>query len=348
MKRWSRRQLIGMIAAGAGAAVGGAAVAQWQFVQPASRAAARMPRIGYLGTGSRNASAPSLMRIWPNAFSDGLRALGYVEDNTVSIEWRLSGDQPGASLTTMAAELVELPVDVIVTSSTPAVVAAAQATRTIPIVSGGPNRDLRDLGLVQSDARPGGNVTGTGANLETYAKLIDLLKAAVPSLVRVGYLRNPTTPGTQTQMARARDAAAALGLEFVELAASAPADIERAFDEALSDHVDGVVVSADNAFGGAPGLPITNIPLRYRLPTIYSQVEVYLDEGGLMAYSPDFAAAQRRAAVYVDRILRGARPAELPVEQAASFEFGINLATARALGLSIPEHVLVQATRVIQ
>jgi putative ABC transport system substrate-binding protein len=339
MRRLTRRQLLG---AAGGAGLVGSAVALLNV----NRAARKPVRVGFLGAGS---SAPTSVAInsLTDAFRDGLREHGYIDGENITIEWRLNGDYPGVPFSQLATELVALEVQVIATSGTPAVVAAAQATQAIPIVSGGPNRDLGSLGLVESDARPGRNVTGTGANLQVYAKLVDLLKQTLPELARVGYLRNPTTPGTAEQMARSQLAAAELGLELLELQAATPDEVDAAFESAVGQRVQAVIVSADGLFGDGSGWRVTTLPLRHHMPTIYSQVDGYLDQGGLMAYSPDFAASQRRAAAYVAKILKGSRPADLPVEQAATFEFGINMKTARALGITIPEHVLVQATEII-
>jgi putative ABC transport system substrate-binding protein len=193
-------------------------------------------------------------------------------------------------------------------------------------------------------------VTGTGDNTLVYGKLVELLKEAVPSVKRIGYLRNPNTPGTEQQMARSQGTATQLGLDFSELQARTVDEIDAAISAAAAAGTDGLVVSADTLFGPAEGRgnPVVRDALLSHVPAIYSQVGGYMDEGGLMAFSPDFAASQRRAAAYVDKILKGARPAELPVEQAMSFEFAINLTTAHALGIDIPESVLLQATQVIR
>jgi putative ABC transport system substrate-binding protein len=249
----------------------------------------------------------------------------------------------------MATDLVTRGVQVVVTSSTPAVVAAANATQSVPIISGGPSRGLIDLGLVESDAHPGGNVTGTGGNTQVYGKLVELLKEAVPRLARVGYLRDPNTPGTEQQMARSQAAANQLGMEFVQIQARTVDETDTAIGSAVAAGADGLVVSADSLFGiGTQDNPVVRDPVIYHLPTMYSQVGGYVDMGGLMAYSPDFVASQRRAAAYVDKILKGARPSELPIEQAMTFEFAINLKTAHTLGLNIPQSVLLQATQVIR
>jgi putative ABC transport system substrate-binding protein len=342
MRSSDRRRFLVLVGAVVGAGLNGCMLAA------TSRQSRSVPAIGYLSTGS--ASSPT-QAAYKAAFLDGLRELGYLEGQTINIEWRFSDQRtdPSADLEAMAADLVALGVQVIVTSSTPAVVAAANTTKTIPIISGGPSRGLTDLGLVNSDARPGRNVTGTGGNTQVYGKLVELLKEAVPNVTRVGYLRDPTTPGTEQQMARSQTAASQLGLDFLELQARTVDDIDAAISSAASAGANGLVVSADNLFGpSTPDDPVVRDPLMYHLPAIYSQVAGYVDAGGLMAYSPDFVASQRRAAAYVDKILRGARPAELPVEQAMTFAFGINLKTAQALGINIPQSVLLQATQVIR
>jgi ABC-type uncharacterized transport system substrate-binding protein len=338
----NRRQCLILLGAGLAAAVNGCAL------PGIGRQSRGVPAIGYLSTGSPTDSTQASYKA---AFLQGLTELGYVEGQTIAIQWRFSDARtdPTSELSAMAADLVARNVQVIVTSSTPAVVAAAAATRTIPIVSGGPSRGLTDLGLIQSDAHPGGNVTGTGGNTEVYGKLVELLKEAVPSVTRIGYLRNPNTPGTEQQMARSQAAALQLGLDFVELQARSYDEIDSAISLAVSAGANGLVVSADSAFGPTAGEDkVARDPVVYHLPAIYSQVGGYADDGGLLAYSPDFVASQRRAATYVDKLLKGARAADLPVEQAMTFEFSINLQTARALGINIPQSVLLQATRVVQ
>jgi ABC-type uncharacterized transport system substrate-binding protein len=290
-------------------------------------------------------TAPQQIK-YTSAFADGLRDVGYREGANITIDWRLGDSHPGESAANVAAELAGLPLSVIVTSTTPALVAVAHATHTIPIVSAGPSRGLQDLGLVESDAHPGSNVTGLGG-YRLDGKAVELFKEAIPSMQRLAYLRNPNTPGTVQQVELAQTAASQLGLEFIQLQARDSNEIEPGFAAAASQ-ADGLIVSADTLFGpGNPDVTVT-FPLRYQLPTFYTQVSGYIEEGGLMGFSPDFVATHRRAAVYVDKILKGADVAALPVEQAMTFEFAINLNTARALGLTIPEDVLLQTTQLIQ
>jgi putative ABC transport system substrate-binding protein len=279
---------------------------------------------------------------------EGLRELGYTEGETIVVERHLSQDQTGEAFSRAAAELVRMPVDVIVTSSTPALLAAAQASTSIPVVAAGPNRNLIDLGLASSLARPGRNVTGLMTHPGLNARGIELLRETLPGMQRLGYLRNAATAGTADEMTRVAEAARALGLEFFELTARVPDDIDSAFDAAVAARLDGLVVAGDFLFGDPSGWRVVDLPLRYGLPTLYTQVAGYVDRGGLMGYAADYAGFHRRAAVFVDKLLKGADPAQLPLEQASIFEFVINLNTARALGIALPERILVQATQVIQ
>jgi putative tryptophan/tyrosine transport system substrate-binding protein len=340
MTNLNRRGFLVLLGAVAFPSVGGGC-SRWE---PSPGKDRSVPRVGYLGAESdltRASYAPALR--------DGLRELGYVESRTIEIDWRYWQDRPGARAQGLAAELAKERVQVIVTSGTPAVVAAAEATRSIPIVSAGPSRGLVDLGLVERDIRPGGNVTGTGGNVEVYGKLVEYLKETVPSISRIGYVRNPDTPGSQQQMALSQAAAAELRLDFLELQVRRRDEVAAALSAAQAAQVNGLVVSADAVFGDGPdSVDVVQLALQYRLPAIYSQVAGYLERGGLLAFSPDFVASHRRAAAYVDKILRGASPAELPVEQAMTFEFGVNLKTARTMGITIPDQLLLQATQIVQ
>jgi putative ABC transport system substrate-binding protein len=306
---------------------------------PGASPQARIPRVGVLLAYLAQPRNDTV-----GAIKQGLTDLGYVEGQNIVMEWRFTHDGPGGTFADLAAELVALPVQVIVAITTPAVVAAAQVTRTVPIVTGF-SRDLVELGLAQSYARPGGNVTGTGSNSRASTKLVELLKETVPTLSRVAYLFNPTTPGTAPQMAQVQDVAHALGLDFIQLAATTGDDIEPALQSAVVAHADGLVVATDVVFNDPRA---TSLPQQYGLPAIYSSTVGYVDHGGLMGYSQDVVASIRRSATYVDKILKGASPAELPIEDAMSFDLGINLTTARALGLTIPDDVLLQATQIFQ
>jgi ABC-type uncharacterized transport system substrate-binding protein len=313
---------------------------------PSSAESAHIPRIAYMTgeSSSNNVQTPRNL-----ALLQGLKDVGYVEGQTIALDWRFGGDRPDVPLQTLAEELIALRVQVIVTSLTPPLVAAAQATHSIPIVSCLPHRSLQDLGLIESVAHPGGNVTGIEGKDEVYGKLVELLKSMVPSLTRVAYLRNPSTPGTARPMGFAQAAASQLGLEFIELQARTSEEVAAAFAAAINARADGLIVAADGAFDNVNlDSPMFVLPLAYRLPTIYSQVDGWVPNGGLMAYSPDVVATHRRAATYVDKILKGAQPGDLPVEQAASFDFAINLKTAQALALTVPPEVATQVTTWIQ
>jgi len=314
------------------------------FIPSAAEAqqAAKVARIGILTVNL--AAAPHLTE----AFLQGLRDLGYVEGRNVAIEYRDAGGKV-ERLPALAAELVALKVDVIMAGSTPNALAAKQATRTIPIVFLSSADPVTD-GLVTSLARPGGNVTGLSSlTPERVGKCLELLTQAVPGVSRVAVLWQPGAVGERTEkdmLKGAEVAARALGvrLQFVE--ARGPADIDRAFSDmtkaragALTVWTTGMLVSER---GRLVALAATN-----RLPAVYTLRE-FVDAGGLMAYGHSQAALNRRAATYVDKILRGAKPADLPVEQPTKFDLVINLKTAKALGLTIPPSLLARADHVVE
>ena len=304
--------------------------------------AAKVPRIGYLTT----SLGVSPQR--PEAFRQGLRDLGYVEGRNLVIEYR---DAEGKvdRLPALAAELVALKVDVIVTgASTLAARVAKEATRTIPIVFAA--GDPVGSGLVTSLARPGGNVTGLSAFApELVGKRLELLKQAVPGVSRVAVLWQPGAFGERTEkdtLKRAEVAARDLGvpLQFVE--ARGPADFDRAFSDMTRARAGALTVLASNMFN-SERRRLVDLAAEKRLPAVYSAREL-VDAGGLMSYGANLAELNRRAATYVDRILKGAKPADLPVEQPTKFELIINLKTAKALGLTIPPSLLLRADQVIE
>ncbi len=304
--------------------------------------AAKIARIGYLA--GNLAAAPRL----EEAFRQGLRDLGYVEGRNVVIEYR---DAEGKleRLPALAAELVALKVDVIVAPSTPAALAAKQATRTLPIVFA-VAADPVASGLVTSLARPGGNVTGLSILApELVGKRLELLTQAVPGVSRVAVLWQPGGLGERTEkdmLKGAEVAARALGvrLQFVE--ARGPADFDRAFSDMTRARAGALTVLASTMFF-SERRRLVDLAAKNRLPAVYPWRE-YVDAGGLMSYGPNIADLFRRAATYVDKILKGAKPADLPVEQPTKFELVINLKTAKALGLTIPPSVLGRADEVIQ
>jgi len=279
-----------------------------------------------------------------DAFRDGMRALGH-GDITVEIR-----EARGAieRLPALAAELVAGGVDVIVTDGGPALVAAKQATTRIPIVAGATAADLVRQGTVSSLARPGGNVTGftisTGSEL--YGKRLELLREALPRLMRVGLIWNARNRVSREALATVRSGAEAMRLTVVPLEISETHDIEAVIAGATARRVDAVLTIAD-AFFWSERARIVGVVNRQRLPAIYPEPD-YIQVGGLMAYGPNVPDNFRRAAGYVDRILKGASPGDLPVELPTKFEFGINLKTARALGLTIPPSLLLQANQVIE
>ena len=305
--------------------------------------AAKVPRIGYLATNL--AALPHLRE----AFLQGLRDLGYVEGRNVVIEYR-DAEAKSERLPALAAELVALKVDVIVAAAgTLVALAAKQATRTLPIVFIGAG-DPVTSGLVTSLARPGGNVTGLSLLFpELVGKCLEQLTQAVPGVSRVAVLWQPGAVGERTEkdILKAADVAGrALGvrLQFVE--ARGPADVDRAFSDMTRARAGALTVLTTSMFFGERRR-LVDLAAKNRLPAVYPSRE-YVDAGGLMAYGSNLADLFRRAATYVDKILKGAKPGDLPVEQPTKFELVINLKTAKALGLTIPQSLLMRADEVIQ
>jgi putative tryptophan/tyrosine transport system substrate-binding protein len=279
------------------------------------------------------------------AFRQGLRALGYVEGQNLAIEWRLSGGQ-AERLPDLAAELVRLQVDVIVASDNPGTAAAQWATSTIPIVMVAAMDPVR-TGFVGSLARPGGNITGlTAQGTDIQGKALQLFKDAVPTISRVAILWDPTEPGRQVQATEAEDAARALGLEVQLLGVRSPAELDSLFTAMARERVDAVLVHPSQMIG-THRARIAALAAQSRLPTM-GPVGWWVEAGGLMSYGPRDLDLFQRAAYYVDKLLRGTKAADLPVEQPLKFELIINLQTAKTLGLTIPPPLLFQADKVIQ
>ena len=303
---------------------------------------AKVFRLGLLGGSSP--TSPEAAHVW-GGFFQGLRELGYVEGQNVIIEGRYYGDRI-ERLPALAAELVRLQVDVIVAGAAPAPEAAKRATSTIPIVMAN-HTDPLGSGLVASLAKPAGNVTGLSiVSPELRGKQLQLLKEAVPGLTRVAALSNPTVP-FYAHEARELEAAARslkLGLQFVE--ARAPSEITAAFSAATKERAGALIVLGGSMFF-AHRARISELAAKSRLPAMYGAKE-YAEAGGLMAYGVSVRDSFRRAAGYVDRILKGAKPGDLPIEQPTKFELMVNLKTAKALGLTIPPSLLAQADQVIQ
>jgi ABC-type uncharacterized transport system substrate-binding protein len=305
--------------------------------------ATKVARIGYLL--SNPAANPHLHE----AFRQGLRDLGYVEGRNLVIEYR-SAEGKLERLPALAAELVALKVDVIVAGGgTPAALAAKQATKTIPIVFV-PLADPVTSGLVTSLARPGGNVTGLSVLLpELVGKCLEQLTRAVPGVSRVAVLWQPDAYPERTgkDMLKGADVAArALGVRLQFLEARGPADFDRAFSGMTRARAGALTVLTSNMLLGERRR-LVDLAAENRLPAVYTWRE-FVDAGGLMSYGPDLVDSFRRAATYVDKILKGAKPADLPIEQPTKFELVINLKTAKALGLTIPQSVLLRADRVIE
>ena len=300
----------------------------------------KIARIGDLS--SQSASGGLALR---DAFRQGLQAVGYVEGLNVVIEHRWA-DGNYERLPGMANELVRLNVDVIVsTGGPPAARAAKAATKTLPVVfvSG----SVVETGIVSNLARPGGNITGVEVFAEQLDdKRVEVLKEMLPQALCIAVLWNPATPEGERQRSRLLTAAQAVGVKTRFVDAQHPSELQAAFDSITRDHVHALLVSTDPMFGGE-AQRIVRWATAARLPTIYF-LRLFVDAGGLMSYGADIAASNRRAATYVDKILKGAKLGDLRVEQPTKFELVINAKTAKTLGLTIPQSILVRANEIIQ
>jgi ABC-type uncharacterized transport system substrate-binding protein len=301
----------------------------------------KIPRIGSLGGASPSANANG-----NEALRQGLRELGYVEGKNIIIEWR-SAEGKLDRLPALADELVRLKADVIVTSGGQATRAAKEATKTIPIVMAQVS-DPVGSGFVASLARPGGNITGLSTVApELGGKRLELLKETVPKLSRVAVLGTSTSIGNVPQLREVDLAAGALGVKLQYLDVLASKDIETAFRTAAKERSDAVLMNVSGALMSFQRKEIAELAVKNRLPVTYHRRE-YVEAGGLMSYGVNQDDLDRRAATYVDKILKGAKPADLPVEQPIKFEFVINLKAAKQIGLTIPPNVLARADRVIR
>jgi putative ABC transport system substrate-binding protein len=320
--------------------LGGAAATScvsWPLVARAQQPG-KLPTIGFLGTTSALA-----WTAWTAAFVQRLRELGWIEGRTVAIEFRWAQGRH-ERFAEIAAEFVRLKVDVIVTAGS-AFLAAKQATSVIPIVFA-IAEDPVESGFVASLARPGGNITGLSIQrADSLGKRLELLREVLPGLRRLAILANVGDPNTLREMGEVEAAARTLGLEVAKLEIRRAEDIAPAF-EALKGGADALYVCGD-ALVNTNRVRINTLALAARLPTMHF-VKVYVEAGGLMSYGPKFADLFRRSADYVDKILRGAKPGELPMEQPIKFELVVNLKTAKALGLTIPESFLLRADEVIE
>jgi putative ABC transport system substrate-binding protein len=319
--------------------IAGLGAAAWPL--PVRAQQRSLPVIGYLDPQSLDGAADRL-----RAFRQGLKDTGYVEGENVTVEYRFADNQVDR-LSDMAAELVRLRVAVIVAAGGPATAVVAKATTTIPIVFLVPEDPVR-LGLVKSLARPGGNMTGINFFLaELAAKRLSLLRELVPAAVRVAVLINPAEPTiAETTLREVEPAASALGLQNQILKASTSGEINAAFAAMARERPDALFVGS-GPFFYARRVQLVNLASRHAIPATYSS-RAYVEAGGLMGYGTNLADWYRQIGVYAGRILEGAKPANLPVMQSTKFEFVINLQTANALGLAIPETLLATADEVIQ
>jgi putative ABC transport system substrate-binding protein len=300
----------------------------------------KVPRIGWLTGASLSANAERI-----EAFRQGLRELGYFEGKNIVIEWR-SAEGKLDRLSTLAAELVRLKVDVIVTTGPTPTRAAKEATVTIPIVMA-QDIDPVGTGFVASLARPGGNITGLSTLApEISGKQLELLKEILPRLSRVAVLWASSNPGNAQQLRETERAAGALGVKLQHLDVLGPKDIETAFRAASKGRADAVLVLQSGVVI-AHRTEIPELAIKSRLPAIYPRSE-FVEDGGLMSYGVSISDLDRRAATYVDKILKGAKPADLSVEQPTKVELVINLKTAQQIGLTIPPNVLARADKVIK
>ena len=315
------------------------------FLVAAFTASAQSPgrvyRIGYIQT-----ATPDEQAHLTKAFEDGLRDLGYVEGRNVVFERRFAwGKQE--RLPELAAELVKIDVDIIVTGANPVIAAVKRATTTIPVVMGG-SRDPVGSGFIASLAKPGGNITGltSDPSPEFQSKRLELLKEAVPRATRVALLRNPISPSAETYRKIVEGATRKLGMTLHVVDVRGRDDFDSAFAAIMRGQADAVMIDSDPLFFTARS-QIVQLATKHRLPSVY-QAREFVEIGGLMSYGDNVAQRFRRAAVYVDKILKGAKPAELPVEQATKFELVLNLKTAQHLGLALPPSILLRTDDVIQ
>ena len=307
---------------------------------PLTAQAQKVYRIGYLWPADRTSSAPLT-----EAFLQGLRELGYVQGQNILIDWRYAEGKLNR-LPDLAAELVRLKADLIVAVSPQSVQAAKEATTTVPIVMVAV-ADPVTYGFVSSLARPGGNVTGMAFLLpEISTKRLELLREIMPKLSRVAVLWNASNPYRALDLRVLQAGARAVGVTLLSLEVRGLDDLERAFEAASRERADGLLTLED-PFTVAHRTRIVDLALKHRLPAIYGE-QVFIQTGGLMSYGPVLLENFRRGAAIVDKILKGAKPADLPVEQPTRFELVINLKAAKALGLTLPPSLLLRADKVIE
>ena len=304
----------------------------------AQQASGKIPRIGYLAAGLGAATRSE-------TFKQGLRDLGYVEGKNIIIEYR-NAEGKIERYSDLVADLVGLKVDVIFTSSTPGALAAKNATKTIPIVFTNVGDPVAN-GLVASLARPGGNITGLSTLApELSGKGLELLKETIPKLSRVAVVWNPDNPGKTSSFKETEVAAQALRLQLQSLEVRGPNDVDPAFQAAKKERAGALIVLRDVVVSSQI-TRILELALKNHIPAIYGD-RGFVDAGGLMSYGPNIDDLFRRAATYVDKILKGTKPADLPIERPSKFELVINLKTAKQIGLTIPPNLLARADKVLR
>ena len=315
------------------------AVATWPFAAHAQQRH-RIRRIGFLETISEDLNRPNIA-----AFRDGMRERRYIEGQHFVIEYR-SADGRSERFPSLAAELVRLKADLIVTRATPAAIAVRDATTTIPVVMAA-SGDPLGTGVVASLARPGGNITGlSGFTTDLLAKRVEILREAVPGVKRIGLLHNLSNPIVPRQWNEFKAAAPVLGFEPLLFDVRSPDDMARVFEAAVAQRTDALVVGNDTVINVRAG-QVVELAARHRLPATYLSRE-FVDAGGLMMYGVNYPDLYRRAATFVDKIFKGAKPADLPIEQPIKFDLIVNLKAAKALGLVIPATFLTRADEVIE
>jgi putative tryptophan/tyrosine transport system substrate-binding protein len=302
---------------------------------------AKVARIGWLSAGNMTSH-----RAYVEAFREAMRELGYEENRDYVIEFQW-GDEHAEPFSAMARELMSHGPDLVLTTCAPSSQAVLDTSNTVPIVMT-ISDDPVGRGLVKNLSRPGGNITGLATRSEELAgKRIELLKEALPGVRRIGITFDPSHDGTPTALAEARRAAAQLSVELLLYEAIGIDDYARVLAEMKKAGADAMLVLPGGSINFRPRRELANMALQERLPSSYSTAE-FVEVGGLMSYGPDFRAMFRRTAAYVDKILRGAKPAEMPVEEPTRFELAVNLRTARALGIVLPQSLLIRADRVVQ
>src|SRR5262245_24709947 len=318
-----------------------ACISVWSGWEPTDLRAAKVPRIGFLAVGSREGRAFLI-----EGFLQGLREHGYVEGRNILIEYRFS-DGRNERLPNLAVELVTLKVDLILASGSPASLAASQATRTIPIVMGSLAADPIETGLIASLAHPGGNITGmTEMAAQLGAKRLELLKQIMPAVSRVAVFWNPPNPAYGPVLKVLEATAPKLGMELHRLEVRVPDEFEGALQSATKRRAQALFVPGDPLVTNRPRA-VADLALKYRLPTVTDFRELPR-AGGRLSFGPDLVDSYRRAATHVDKILKGAKPGDLPMEQPTKFDLVVNLKTATILGVTVPPSIMTQATEVIQ